>query len=333
MSYHGLGAPLTNSGIFIGGGAIANTSVDPNAWRETVRTNALNLANALAVATKGDRVWSSTITKLLTLSGNARTGTPEQLLAMVPAQPFYTGGWKSTWAGDSFSQATNGTAALKTLISSKIGSTSTPNISSSIQFFGSGAPLIGSGVSTTPPPPPPPPVTVAAMDPATVRGTPEYIAACTRAGAMIDPSTGECVPMTPSPMTIAPCGPGLIRIPGVPDCQPDPSYVPDVIVPSIVPNPYANPDEEEIARLRATNPGLGYATLQRLAAEIRRLMGTGMSRDEAVRLTLATVPSAGPLGLSWKTWGIGAVVLVGGYAASRALKANRRRVRRNRRRR
>jgi hypothetical protein len=42
---------------------------------------------------------------------------------------------------------------------------------------------------------------------------------------------------------------------------------------------------------------------------------------------------AGLLGVSWKVWGIGAVAVVGVYAASRVLKANRRRVRRNRRRR
>jgi hypothetical protein len=56
----------------------------------------------------------------------------------------------------------------------------------------------------------------------------------------------------------------------------------------------------------------------------------------AATMTVAVETTGlGPLGVSWKVWGLGAAVLVGGYLFmnSRAVSKNRRRVRRNRRRR
>jgi hypothetical protein len=54
---------------------------------------------------------------------------------------------------------------------------------------------------------------------------------------------------------------------------------------------------------------------------------------EATMTVAVATTGLGPLGISWKIWGVGAAALVGGYFLlnSRAMKANKRRARRNRR--
>lgn len=126
--------------------------------------------------------------------------------------------------------------------------------------------------------------TVAALDPASVRGTPEYIAACAaRPGTTIDPQTGECV-LAPTATPYVPAAP-------------EPTAVPD------------SPPTWDTSAMPPT--------------------------PEATMTVAVATTGLGPLGISWKIWGVGAAALVGGYFLlnSRAMSANRRRrVRRNRRR-
>lgn len=319
MSYSGLGAPLPNSVNFIGGGSlpVVNTTVDPNAWRKTVKDQAIALANAASVA---GRPWSPFVTKLVKIYAMALTATPQAILVEIPTEPFYSGGWNSSWPGDLFSKAKSGVAAIRALVERAAAPPPPPPPPTYQIFSGAITPLMTSGSSGAAPPPPP--VTVAAMDPATVRGTPEYIAACTRAGAMIDPSTRECVPMPPPPP---------------PSTDPMTSYTsPPPANPYDTTNPYA----ADIAAVQAANPGMSFAEATRIVTEARSGMMVGplnltpASVTPSVGPSTATMlPSTGLLGVSWKIWGLGAVAVVGVYAASRMLKANRRRVRRNRRRR
>ena len=120
------------------------------------------------------------------------------------------------------------------------------------------------------------------VDPASVRGTPEYIAACAaRPGTTIHPQTGECV--------LAPA-----ETPYVPS-TPEPTAVPD------------SPPTWDTSAMPPT--------------------------PEATMTVAVATTGLGPLGISWKIWGVGAAALVGGYFLlnSRAMKANKRRARRNRR--
>jgi len=89
----------------------------------------------------------------------------------------------------------------------------------------------------------------------------------------------------------------------------------------------ADAAQAEAARLaEAAAAAAAAADLARVELET----AASVTNDTSVTVAVATT-GLGPLGVSWKVWGLGAAVLVGGYLFmnSRAVSKNRRRVRRN----
>ena len=92
----------------------------------------------------------------------------------------------------------------------------------------------------------------------------------------------------------------------------------------------ADAAQAEAARLaEAAAAAAAAADLARVELET----AASVTNDTSVTVAVATT-GLGPLGISWKVWGVGAAVLVGGYLFmnSRAVSKNRRHVRRNGRR-
>lgn len=215
MSYAGLGQLLTGGLTISPTGFAAPPQVDPNAWRATLKKNAIDLANATSV---GGREWSPFVTKLVRIAAMSSSGTPQAILAEVPVEPFYSGSWKSTWPGDMFSRARSGVAAIKSLLTEAAKpalAPAAPKLSISplvvkTPMMTTVLPQPLTTVTPTPYVPAEPPPEITYMPDSPVVTTPPVVPG----GASIDLPTWDTSAMPPTPVApIAPPAPaGLLGV-------------------------------------------------------------------------------------------------------------------------